>query len=195
MSKVEPSTAKKTRKAPSKAPSKAKTEAHAEVETPTPTPSTMLQATFEQIDADDKLSDAQKHTARLDARDETNATLWKEHNATMRELGKVNDFDPQSVCNLLPDGKYLGNIANFARQMAVALFARCILINEKELEGKAKKMAQNANLMARGFLMLHSGNQKVLTAISEAHREAGGESIGVKILANGDIDLRKSLIG
>ena len=112
----------------------------------------------------------------------------------MRELGKVNDFDPKAVCYLLPDGKYLGNIANFARQMAVELFDRCNLINAKELEGKAKKMAQNANLMARGFLMLHSSNQKVLTAISEAHREAGGESTGVKILANGDIDLRKSLI-
>ena len=77
--------------------------------------------------------------------------------------------------------------------MAVELFARCNAINANELEGKAKKRAQNANLMARGFLMLHSHNQKVLTAISEAHREAGGESTGVKILANGDIDLRKSL--
>ena len=172
---------------------KAKTEAVTEIETPTPTPSDALLATFEKIDGDANLSDAMKHTHKEDARDEVNSTLWKEHGNTMKELGKVNDFDPMAICQLLPDGKYLGQVANFARKMAVALFDRCNAINAKELEGKAKKNAQNANLMARGFLMLHSHNQQVLTAISEAHREAGGESTGVKILANGDIDLRKSL--
>jgi len=165
-----------------------------QVEVETATASEALTAKIATIQADEKLSASEKHTQTLDAKAETNSALWKQEANTMRELGKVNDFDPKAVCYLLPDGKYLGNIANFARQMAVELFDRCNLINAKELEGKAKKMAQNANLMARGFLMLHSSNQKVLTAISEAHREAGGESTGVKILANGDIDLRKSLI-
>lgn len=187
MKNTETTTARKSTK------TKAKTEAVAEIETPTPTPSDALLATFEKIEADANLGDATKYTQKEEARDEVNATLWKEHGNTMKELGIINSFDPMSVCQLLPDGKYLGNIPNFARQMAVALFDRCNAINAKELEGKSKKTAQYANLMARGFLMLHSHNQKVLTAISEAHREAGGESTGVKILANGDIDLRKSL--
>lgn len=186
--KSEQTTARKPRKAKTKV-----VEAVAEIETPTPTPSDGLLATYEEIDANESLSQVERNRLTEEARNEVNATLWKDHGNTMKELGKVNGFDPMSVCQVLPDGKYLGHIANFARQMAVALFDRCNAINAKDLEGKAKKNAQNANLMARGFLMLHSHNQKVLTAISEAHREAGGESTGVKILANGDIDLRKSL--
>jgi len=187
MKNTEPTTARKSTK------TKAKTEAVAEIETPTPTPSDALLATYEEIDANESLTQVERNRLTEEARNEVNSTLWKEHGNTMKELGKINSFDPMAICQLLPDGKYLGQVANFARQMAVALFDRCNAINAKELEGKAKKNAQNANLMARGFLMLHSHNQQVLTAISEAHREAGGESTGVKILANGDIDLRKSL--
>lgn len=187
MSNTEQNPVIKTRKA------KAKAEAVTEIETPTPTPSDALLTTYEENDNNETLTTVERNRLNDEARDEVNATLWKDHGKTMKELGKINSFDPMSICQLLPDGRYLGNIANFARQMAVELFDRCNAINAKDLEGKAKKNAQNANLMARGFLMLHSHNQKVLTAISEAHREAGGESTGVKILANGDIDLRKSL--
>lgn len=186
---LEPTTAKNRRKPTNKK------EAVAEVETPTTTPSDALLETFEQIDANDKLNPTQKHEAKEEARAEVNATLWKDHGKTMKELGHINSFDPHHVCQVLPNGKPLGEISNFCRIMAVELFDRCLAITNKELEGVAKKNAQNANLFARGFLMLHSSNQKVLTAISEAHRQAGGEATGVKILANGDLDLRKSLIG
>jgi hypothetical protein len=171
-------------------------QAHIEIETPTATQlAEEMKAEQAQVDIDKKhFSHIEKEILKDDILEKFVTLGWKQVDESMTRLCEITGYDPKEIAMLLPNGNYLGNIANFARKVAVKLFERCQLIIDKEIEGNAKKIAQNRNLFARGFLMLHSSNAKVLTAIKEAHRQAGGESTGCKILANGDLDLRQSLL-
>jgi len=140
------------------------------------------------------LANAKSDEEKTALTEEHHATTWSIHNAHMLDLGNALDIDPSHLAILDPRGLPCGRIANFARKMAVDLFRTAKAILAKELEGTAKKIAGHRMMFQRGFLMLHGSNQAVMKAITEAHRQAGGEATGVKILANGSIDLRRELI-